>query len=140
MTKIPAALDFTFALPAAWLLFLVLGQKMPVGHHIGFSSGFAAVALGSFWWGVVIGIFAAFAAELLARTFFNHGDTHIDPPVMGIFASWLVIVVIADLGAKSAPDAVVAAVAVVVAVVGYGILAFLKSTQSTPTPQATTPA
>ena len=55
---------------------------------------------------------------------------------MGIFVSWLVAVILADLGARCAPDAVAAAVAVV----GYGILAILESTLSTPTHLATTPA
>ena len=140
ISKLPAAMDFSFGLPALWLTFLVLGMKTPVAHHIGFIAGFAVLALGNFWWGVAFGVFAAYAAQLLAPMFLNHGDTHIDPPVMSIFVSWAAVVIVAFAGAKSAPEAVAAAVAVAVAVVGYGVLVLLSSAKSSPTPQAATPA
>lgn len=82
-----------FGFSALSLLMLQFGQPGPVTHHMTLSASVAtstillaggsegvAMALG-----VATGVGAALVAELSARVFLIHGDTHIDPPAMSIF-------------------------------------------------------
>lgn len=109
------AQTFTFGVSAVIILFLILGKDMPVQHHVTISGGLAAVvympilAGDGFQWGnwdsstwmvavgalgiaALAGMLAAYLAELQARIFYVHGDTHIDPPAMGIWITNTLIV------------------------------------------------
>jgi hypothetical protein len=82
-----------WAFSAVSLLLLQFGQPGPVTHHIGLPAAVAATAVltngGSteLAWviGVAGGIAGALIGEAAARIFIIHGDTHIDPPAIGIF-------------------------------------------------------
>lgn len=127
MIKIPAILDFSFAVTAFCILFLAVGFKMPIVPHIGFSAGLGAVLLGSFWWGVTLGVLAAFIGEFLAAAMLNHGDTHIDPPLMAVFVIWLITVTAATYGAGNLADLTVAIIGLAVNAVCYFAMTGLKS-------------
>jgi len=73
-----------FGLSAASLILLQYGTKIPVTHHISLCAAVAAAASGSFIWGSLFGVLAAFFGEFVACTFLVHGDTHIDPPAATI--------------------------------------------------------
>lgn len=73
-----------FGLAAASLLFLTLGVLTPVTHHIMLPAGIVGAASGSMLWAALAGVVCAFIGEFFARTFLNHGDTHIDPPACTI--------------------------------------------------------
>lgn len=104
------AQTFTFGISALIVLFLILGNKMPVQHHVTITAGLAAVTFlpilagDGFAWGewdsamwlvavgalaiaAVTGMVAAFLGELQARIFNNRGNTHIDPPAMAIWVT-----------------------------------------------------
>lgn len=74
------------------LLLLQFGQPGPVTHHMTLSAAVATstimLAGGSegiaMVLGVLAGVAAALFAELSARIFLIHGDTHIDPPAIAI--------------------------------------------------------
>ncbi|MGA2935945.1 MAG: hypothetical protein ABSF52_02445 [Syntrophobacteraceae bacterium] len=55
-------------------------QKFPLWHPQAIIAALAYMHFGSVAAGVVAGIGASFLQELLARMFYNHGSTHIDPP------------------------------------------------------------
>lgn len=109
------AQTFTFGISAVIVLFLILGNKMPVQHHVTISAGLAAVvympilAGDGFAWGdwnsstwlvavgalliaALAGMLAAFLGEFQARLFHNRGNTHIDPPAAAIWISHTIIV------------------------------------------------
>lgn len=94
-----------WAFSAVSLLLLQFGQPGPVTHHIGLPAAVAATAVitngGSteLAWivGVSGGILGALIGELAARVFIIHGDTHIDPPAIGIFAVNTIVVVITQI-------------------------------------------
>lgn len=73
-----------FGLAAASLSFLTLGMSFPVTHHIALPSALVGVASGSLIWAMIAGLMCAFVGEFFARTFLDHGDTHIDPPAFTI--------------------------------------------------------
>lgn len=87
-----------FGIAAASLLFLSLGVLTPVTHHIMLPAGLAGAASGSIVWAVVVGIVSAFAGELFARLFLDHGDTHIDPPACAIALMTFVVNLLTFLG------------------------------------------
>jgi hypothetical protein len=76
---------FGFGFAVFSLIFLQLGNHMPVSHHIVLPAGIATLATGSILIGSVFGILGALLGELGARLFYNSGDTHIDPPAFSIF-------------------------------------------------------
>ena len=77
-----------FAFSALCIFFVAMGMRWPVTHHMTITAGLAAVVffqitgsgLTAVAIGTVFGIIAGFGGELLARLFYAHGDTHIDPP------------------------------------------------------------
>ncbi len=81
----PAAAFVGFGISAASLILLCIGTNVPVTHPIAIIASLSAIASGSLVVGVIMGIISGFLGELASRTFFIHGDTHIDPPATAIF-------------------------------------------------------
>jgi len=77
-----------FAISALCIFFVAMGYKFPVTHHMTITAALAGVCfynisgsgLVGLLVGTLFGVVAAFVGELVARLFYNHGDTHIDPP------------------------------------------------------------
>lgn len=95
-----------FGLSAASLLFLSLGLSFPVTHHITIIAGVGAVTFlpivdGNYIVALIIGtlfgMMAAWFAELGARLFHDHGNTHIDPPATAIWPATLVVLGLAGV-------------------------------------------
>ena len=126
--QIPATAAVWFGFAGASLVFLQFGTKMPVWHHIALSTTTAVVVSGgNMWWGVAFGLGAVFVGEIMAMLFLAHGDTHIDPPAATLAVAGIVTAILDATGAfKFGGDGVIA-VAVAVAVVGYGTVAALRA-------------
>lgn len=86
------ALFFGFGLGGALLLLLQFGVAIPVTHHIALVASYAVSASGGdIWWGIAAAIAAAFLGDILAKTFYIYGDTHVDPPSMAIASGSLLV-------------------------------------------------
>jgi hypothetical protein len=94
-----------FSLSAMSLLFLSLGLSFPVTHHITIIAGLGALTflpivggnvIAATIIGAVFGLLSAWCAELFARLWHDHGNTHIDPPAAAI---WPMTTVVLSLGA-----------------------------------------
>jgi hypothetical protein len=84
-TAAPMATLVGFAFSVASLMFVVVGLRFPVTHHIALTAAVATVASGgNLLWGVAWGVIAAFVAHWLAQTVLVFGRTYIDPPSMAI--------------------------------------------------------
>lgn len=59
-------------------------QKMPAWHCQAVLSALAYLYFGSFVAAGVVAILATLLQELMARMFWNHGSTHVDPPACAI--------------------------------------------------------
>lgn len=92
-----------FAISAASLVFLQVGAKVPVTHHITLVAAVAAAASGSYIWGALFGVGAAIVGEYMACLFLVHGDTHIDPPAATIAALTSLSLLLAALGVYNIP-------------------------------------
>ncbi len=73
-----------FGLATAFLILLVMGNQIPVTHHVAITAALAATLGAGLVTCAVVGVFAAFIGEGFSRTFHIHGDTHIDPPAGAI--------------------------------------------------------
>ncbi|MEZ6852699.1 hypothetical protein [Halodesulfovibrio aestuarii] len=77
-----------WAIAAISLISLQLGtdtaQRVPVWHCQAILAGIAWVNFGSLAICAVAAVAGALVQELGARLFWNHGDTHVDPPAFGI--------------------------------------------------------
>ena len=81
-----------FGIAAFSLVFLMTLGAGPVWHQIAAPAGTAALLTGNIWMAVVFGIVGALLGEFIgARMFFNNGDTHIDPPAVGIFITVAIV-------------------------------------------------
>lgn len=99
--KISAAGAFVVPLIIGWsiallsLIALMLGtgslQKVPVWHCPAIISALTFLMTGSVVAGVIAGVLAAIVQEFVARLFYNHGSTHIDPPATAILFCTLCI-------------------------------------------------
>lgn len=74
-----------FGLATALLFLLVMGNQIPVTHHIAITSAMAATLGAGLFTCAAVGIVAAFVAEGFSRAILIHGDTHVDPPAGAIF-------------------------------------------------------
>jgi hypothetical protein len=101
-----AAYTFVFGISAMSLLFLSLGLSFPVTHHITIIGGLAALKflpivgghpIPAMFIGAVGGMCSAWCAELFARLWHDHGNTHIDPPAAAIWPMTLIVNVLAAL-------------------------------------------
>ena len=75
-----------FGISTVILTFLVMGNKVPVTHHISLPAALGVVNGGGVIAGAVCGVMGALLGELASRVFLIHGDTHIDPPAVAIAA------------------------------------------------------
>jgi hypothetical protein len=91
-----------FGISAASLIFLQVGFKIPVTHHITLCAAVATVASGSLIWGAAFGLLAAFVGEFFSRLFLIYGDTHIDPPACTICTLTSLSLVLSALGVYGA--------------------------------------
>jgi hypothetical protein len=126
LSKVPAlGFDLPLAISAVWLLFLCLGFKTPVAHHVTFGATIGVLLLGDFTWGLMLGLAAAFLGEIIACLVQYHGDTAIDPPSVTLLAIWILAVLSApalnDISGWPA-----AAIGGAFALVMFGLLAALK--------------
>ena len=78
--------SFGFGISTVILTFLVMGNKVPVTHHISLPAALGVVNGGGVIAGALCGIIGALLGELASRVFLIHGDTHIDPPAVAIAA------------------------------------------------------
>jgi hypothetical protein len=120
-----AAVYVGFCISAASLIFLQFGAPIPVTHHITLCASYGVVASGgNLYWGFAAAIIAAFLGDFLARTFYNYGDTHVDPPAMAIaVTSFLLLGVGPWIGLYKIQGGIVAIVIVIIAAV-YSFLEF----------------
>ena len=85
----PEALAFGIA--TSVLVFLIMGHKVPVTHHMALPAALGVLHGAGFVGGVACGVAGAIIGELASRVFLIHGDTHIDPPAVGIAAVVLIL-------------------------------------------------
>jgi hypothetical protein len=93
-----AAYTLFFGLSAMSLFFLSLGLSFPVTHHMTIIAALAALKflpavgpIGAMLIGAVAGMVSAWAGELFARLWHDHGNTHIDPPAAAIWIMTLLV-------------------------------------------------
>ncbi len=88
-------LIFGWGIAAISLFGLQLGtgeiQKLPVWHCQAILSALAFLLFNSLIVAAVVGVLAGLLQELVARTMWNHGSTHIDPPAGAIAVGTLVL-------------------------------------------------
>jgi hypothetical protein len=75
-----------FGISTVTLTFLLMGNKVPVTHHISLPAALGVVNGGGVVAGAMCGVIGALLGELASRVFLIHGDTHIDPPAVAIAA------------------------------------------------------
>jgi hypothetical protein len=75
-----------FGIATTVLIFLIMGNKVPVTHHIALPAALGVLHGAGFVGGVACGIAGGVIGEIASRAFLIHGDTHIDPPAVGIAA------------------------------------------------------
>lgn len=75
-----------FGISTVVLTFLVMGNKVPVTHHIAMPAALGVMHGGGVLVGGLCGIVGACLGEAASRAFLIHGDTHIDPPAAAIAA------------------------------------------------------
>ena len=73
-----------FGIATSVLIFLLMDRKVPVTHHIALPAAVGVLHGAGFLGGVMCGVAGAVAGEIGSRVFLIHGDTHIDPPAVGI--------------------------------------------------------
>jgi hypothetical protein len=95
-----AAYTLVFGISAMSLMFLSLGLSFPVTHHMTIIGALAALKflpivgghpIPAMFIGAVAGMCSALTAELFARLWHDHGNTHIDPPAAAIWPMTLVV-------------------------------------------------
>jgi hypothetical protein len=73
-----------FGISTTILIFLIMGQKVPVTHHMALPAALAIGHGGGLLLGAACGLAGGLLGEVASRVFLIHGDTHIDPPAAGI--------------------------------------------------------
>jgi hypothetical protein len=76
----------SFGIATSVLIFLVMDRKVPVTHHIALPAAVGVLHGAGFVGGALCGVAGAVVGELASRVLLIHGDTHIDPPAVGIAA------------------------------------------------------
>lgn len=88
-----------WAIAAVTLIALQLGndaiQRVPVWHCQAILAGIAWVNFGNLWICMIAAVAGALLQELGARLFWNHGDSHVDPPAFGIAVGTCILNLIA---------------------------------------------
>lgn len=80
-----------FGVSTSVLIFLLMGRQVPVSHHVALPAAVATLHGAGIVGGVICGVLGAVIGELASRLFLVHGDTHIDPPAVGIAAVVLLV-------------------------------------------------
>lgn len=81
----PVATVLGFSISTISILFVMIGVKLPITHHMALAASVAAsLTSGDVIWGMAFGVLAAFTAHYLAQTFLVFGDTWVDPPSMAL--------------------------------------------------------
>ncbi len=90
---IPYIMGWVLAILSLIPLNLATGtvQQVPVAHAMAIFGSLTALHTGSIVLAGIAGILGALIQELLARMFYNHGSTHIDPPAFAIFVGTMVL-------------------------------------------------
>jgi len=90
---VPLCLGFGITL--AILVPLAVGrgpiQHIGVQHHVALNAALAYMYWPSLWVGGIVGIGSALLCELMARMFWNHGSSHVDPPTATIAVGFFII-------------------------------------------------
>jgi hypothetical protein len=88
-------LIFAWGIAAVSLICLQLGggeiQKVPVWHCQAVLSALAFLLFGSLGAAALVGVLAGLLQELMARTMWNHGSSHVDPPASAIAVGTLIL-------------------------------------------------
>jgi hypothetical protein len=66
-------------------------QKFPIWHGQGIIPGIAYFYWESLFVCAIVGIAYSLCQELMARMFYNHGNSHIDPPACAIMTMRFVL-------------------------------------------------
>jgi hypothetical protein len=82
----PGKESLGFGISTVVLTFLIMGNKVPVTHHISLPAALCVVNGGGVIVGAIGGLVGALLGELASRAVLIHGDTHIDPPAVAIAA------------------------------------------------------
>lgn len=117
--------DLPLAISATWLLFLCLGFKVPVAHHVVLGATIGVLVLGDFWWGLTLGIVGALVGEVAACLVQYHGDTLIDPPSCALLVVWLAAVFLAP-AVDDLPSGAGAGLGTLLVALALGLLLLLK--------------
>lgn len=124
----PGLAGVWFGFATATLVFLQFGVKVPVWHHIALSAELViAAAGGDIWWGLAFAVLAVFLGEFYAMLFTAHGDSHIDPPSATLFTTYTVMAILKVTGAFAITGIGSLIIAAAIAVLGYALMASLKS-------------
>jgi hypothetical protein len=87
-----------FGISTVILTFLVMGNKVPVTHHISLPAALGVIHGGGLLVGALCGVLGGVLGEIASRVFLIHGDTHIDPPAVAIAAVATILIVIKAAG------------------------------------------
>lgn len=87
----PESTAIVFGFSAISLIFIQMGYRIPVTHHIVLAAEYGAFVTGNLWWGAFFGLLSAFIGEFVAHLFLNHGDTHIDPPATALAVVFTIV-------------------------------------------------
>lgn len=99
-----------FGLAAFAVLFYAMGlYSVPIVYHMALPAGIVALALdisvpvladpvAALLFAGVVGVVAALLGELAQRVFYAHGDTHVDPPMVAILLTSLLITALVAAG------------------------------------------
>lgn len=89
---VPLIAAYGFAAVTLMILNFASGsiQKCPVTHAIAYCAALAYLYTGSLLIAGIAGVLSAFLQELGARMFYNHGNSHFDPPTVAVmFGSFI---------------------------------------------------
>ncbi|SOC38567.1 hypothetical protein [Ureibacillus acetophenoni] len=121
------AVLFGFGISATSLLFLQFGINIPVTHHITLVSAYAVAASGgNIYWGIVGAIIAAFLSDVLAKVFHVYGDSHVDPPAMGIMIGSFLFITVFPLTGVSGETNLIPILIIVIAIT-YSVAQSLRN-------------
>jgi hypothetical protein len=99
----PEAAPLAFGISTTVLVFLVMGRHVPVSHHIALPAALGVLHGTGMVGGIACGVAGAVLAEVASRLFLIHGDTHIDPPAVGIAAVVLALKTATFMGWLAGP-------------------------------------
>ncbi|MFI3295958.1 MAG: hypothetical protein R3Y19_08060 [Rikenellaceae bacterium] len=121
---IPGSSGIVFGFVTFLLIFMLMGFKVPVTHHIALSSSMVTSVTGCVEWGILFGFMAAYLGEVCACMFLYRGDTHIDPPTMALVLTFTIFPLFDLMGLFALPA--VASYAVILAIILLGYLALSR--------------